>query len=211
MITQNNSLPDNIHILNWNYDFQIEKSYGDIKKHHDILAIKSKLNIYSKGELQSFDPNRFGVIKLNGTAGFFEKENSSYDTLSTTLNPNVDIDFWGSISLNFYNLTKTGKYVRAFIPFWKVIILAHKIQNSIMSVCNFSTHLVVIGYSFQPTNLELDKNILEAMRNLRSIIIVDPQAEVIKERMLNIYEELKECKFYFPNEYSSFPTPNIVN
>lgn len=94
---QYNKLPDNIRIVTWNYDSQLEISYKVFcpSEMNDLKSICNLLNIVVNNNRQNVlsNKNRFGIYKLNGTANVYgqydlkgsnirndELMNSSFDT-----------------------------------------------------------------------------------------------------------------------------------
>ena len=62
-------LPEKINILSWNYDNQVELSYSKFKNHPKPKNISEELQIYPNTRYREFAPDKFCVMKLNGSAG----------------------------------------------------------------------------------------------------------------------------------------------
>jgi hypothetical protein len=63
-------LPNNIRVLSWNYDFQLELTYQGFLKTNSLKESRKALNVSSLEMILSRQINyeKFGVFKLNGSA-----------------------------------------------------------------------------------------------------------------------------------------------
>ena len=60
--------PNNIKIVSWNYDFQLELTYQGFLGIDSLKIARKTLNVSSLESNSFKDPNDFGVFKLNGSA-----------------------------------------------------------------------------------------------------------------------------------------------
>ncbi len=174
------TLPDDIRILSWNYDNQLElvyRGYYETKYSHirDILGI---YDVKSKENEKSLRKN-ISVIKLNGTANFVDEEDwlqySNTGTLEETILNNILNKYYicvqagrcdGQLRLNFA---------------WEDTYSKDMLNNTIPQLVQETTALVVIGYSFPYFNRKIDRLIFENMPYLKKIYIQDKYPERIQQ------------------------------
>ena len=166
------TFPDNIRILSWNYDNQLElvyRRYYETKYSHlrDILGI---YDVKSKEDEKSLRKNS-SVIKLNGTANFVDEEDwlqfSDANKITETLLNNI---------LNKYvECLQAGRCDgRLRLNFaWEEAYSKDLLENVMPKLVQEATALVVIGYSFPYFNRKIDRLIFENMPHLKKIYIQD--------------------------------------
>ncbi len=174
------TLPDDIRILSWNYDNQLElvyRGYYETKYSHirDILGI---YDVKSKENEKSLRKN-ISVIKLNGTANFVDEEDwlqySNTGTLEETILNNI---------LNKYYICVQAGHCdgRLRLNFaWEDTYSKDMLNNTIPQLVQETTALVVIGYSFPYFNRKIDRLIFENMPYLKKIYIQDKYPERIQQ------------------------------
>jgi hypothetical protein len=164
-ISQNQKIPDNIKILTWNYDKQLE-----------IAATKLKpLNPGGYSMIQGFsswpnmrDGHDTGVnpflFHLNGVAGYIHSERNFYEDMEghfsfkTTLNKETLLSFaWEDEVVSSKKIFHEQR-----LPVAREIASQTQI-------------LVIIGYSFPFFNRNIDKEIMNTMMpSLQKIYVQDP-------------------------------------
>lgn len=156
--------PSNIHIINWNYDIQIEYSLSYFyPEYEDLEQLRKKLNIFGPQEVNNANlEGDFSIIKLNGSAGnkmalkdFIKKDQKSYLFI---------FDF----ILKYYKSFKSKGYVNDICFAWesnskKKIIACEILKNSDI--------LVIIGYSFPTFNRETDRELIQSFLENRKLFI----------------------------------------
>ena len=200
-------LPGNFSIISWNYDLQTEISISKF--------LNKKLNsnflesVQNTSILQNISENKFNLIKLNGTAGFYEE-----NYLRT-----FDFDISDFLASQKNTKTELNKYLRrsrqtdgTLLSFsWDkepFIDNGRKIAANILKQSQF---LVIIGYSFPVFNREIDKELLLQFNKKGKIFIQDKEnskkimetvAEMsnLQESNIKIIESIDE--FYIPLSYS---------
>lgn len=177
------TLPDDIRILSWNYDNQLElvyRGYYETKYSHirDILGI---YDVKSKENEKSLRKNSF-IIKLNGTANFVDEEDwlqfSDTNKITETLLSNI---------LNKYaECLQVGRCDgRLRLNFaWEDAYSKDLLENVMPQLVQEATALVVIGYSFPYFNRKIDRLIFENMPHLKKIYIQDKYPERIQQYIL---------------------------
>lgn len=192
---------DNIKILSWNYDSQLElalktfknSSLDEVRAQFQILPNRGSL---TKTSNDFFNHSNFGVIKLNGSAIWsnpIKIDDDVYDSAfdKKTVNLSQE-DLLGSILEEFDTVIKHNNQesildsLKYFNFSWESDprftekYTAHSIHREIaMEVARKTNILVIIGYSFPVFNRETDKKLIDSMKNIGKIYIQDPYAENI--------------------------------
>lgn len=201
---------DNINIITWNYDLQIDiaiKNYFDISINEikQSLGIHPNRNSYNLPNGDLIQKEKFHVIKLNGNA-FLDNglQNSSISTIyDKSINEKdteriialylnelrkefgEDLKLTNSAAFKYFNFAweSHDNFGSSYIGRGNVIASAKKIIDS-------ADVLIVIGYSFPSFNFEIDKFLLNNVR-LKQLIIQDENPDNIKERMTPLLKQLK--------------------
>ena len=162
-----NSLPENIRIVSWNYDSQLEIAFKEFSK-GSIKSSKNSLNIYSKVDVENgnYNPNTFSVFKLNGTTG--EISDEFFNDFQSNQNEII-----GEV-LNAYD----PDIYRSFNPkmsfAWENFNLNNEFYNNLKSSSEETETLIVVGYSFPFFNRKIDEFVLGSMYNLKKVYVQDP-------------------------------------
>lgn len=150
-------MPDEVNIISWNYDAQIEKAFMNYSKVGYDDALK-QLNFLGASESEEYNPLKSGVIKLNGTAGFYKRDrthgdlfdfskhsvdNKSLEILSNTLSPG------------------SSEYETSLRFAWIENEISKKAIKAASSILSQSDLVVVIGYSFPYFNRKVDRAIFQ--------------------------------------------------
>jgi hypothetical protein len=206
--------PNNINILSWNYDFQLELTYQDFFGHDSLKASRELLNIASQETdlIDLPDSGQFGIFKLNGSATFDIKDIANRDTkyLIDKFKSSDMAEFITQAMETYENLCEKSKlYINHLSFAWE-----HKTGNAFYkclkeSVCNTEI-LVVIGYSFPFFNRDIDKLILNEYMSdtLRKVYFQSPDAEDIRERFLAINDSLPTKDLVLRKDIKQFTLPN---
>jgi len=173
-ITQSQKIPENIKILSWNYDVQIELAAKKLKPispsgYPFVQGFKCWPNL-EDGEQNSNNPF---LLHLNGVAGFFYSERSLSQKIDNHFHFKsvLDKEILLSFAWEDENIVKNNTFFENRL----------KITKNIASQTEI---LVVIGYSFPFFNRKIDKEIFESMNpSIRKIYFQDPfnNGERIKE------------------------------
>lgn len=202
------TLPDDIRILSWNYDNQLELVYrGYVEENYS--RIREILGIYDVKSMENEKSlmKNCSVIKLNGTANFLNEEDwlqfSDANKITETLLSNI---------LNKYNeCLQVGRCEgRLRLNFaWDETYSKDLLENVIPQSVQEATALVVIGYSFPYFNRKIDKKIFEKMPNLKRIYLQDKYPERIQQNILPVIPEkmLAEIKIVQQSDVDQFFLP----
>lgn len=206
LIQEGNLLPENISILSWNYDLQIEYAYSPYTFDQSFSNIQTTLRVESKfGKI--VDSAGFKIIKLNGLAGFRVKGtdevfNYARDMLFQELNE----DFLKQLAIS-YSLSKSpASPLEPSISFaWETDLEKSSIVEAAYSATLDTNFLVSIGYSFPFFNREIDREIFGSMKNLEKVYFQAPDANVLETRFQAIRPDLMESELIYDEDQFFFP------
>ena len=174
-IMDKKTFPNNIKILSWNYDFQVEIAAANFGEQEDITYVNngysykpSSFCYYPNLERGNQDLNP-SLIHLNGIAGFAETPNSQscsiYQRDRTT---NVN---------ELFLFLKENKLDSKIHFAWENKGYHSDLMNNVNRMIDQTSILVIVGYSFPFFNREYDKKIFSFLTKtgyLRKIYYQDP-------------------------------------
>ena len=180
--------PENVSILTWNYDSQIELTFKNFYE-EKIVDIQRKLSVYPFYDLQPIEKYKkllnaqnFKILHLNGIADFIDRappigisqlDKETEDVIADLLYADY-----------FPNMTFAWERNGELEPQSEQQREVFKEAIRLMST---PCILVIIGYSFPYFNREIDKELFMYPQNFSKIYVQDPNAEVIKETLLNVF------------------------
>jgi len=145
------TLDSNVNIISWNIDSQLELAYKQYNKSISFDKIQEKLKIYPSKLVSA---NNAQIIKLNGTAGS-HLENSGDKTSFFSRSYTDATKVYKSIAESFdFSSQLTPQFYFAWEkenPFKDAAI------NRAKRILSESNIIVIVGYSFQRPNIEIDK------------------------------------------------------
>lgn len=178
---------DNIKILSWNYDYQLELALNDFTGYNQADELDEFINIYPRKNMNKLKTG-FAVFKLNGSAcSFVNDGHFERNILQSGFKPVRDektITHSSITEENEINLfKKTIEYYQAYLNgakpamhfAWENDPIPQKVRALAKQAVKNTQILVVIGYSFPTFNREIDRDILSAMTNLEKVYIQIPQ------------------------------------
>lgn len=219
------ALPDNIKILNWNYDFQMQIAGQNFREETFEYLFGS--DQHGAGAVPYYPPlgnemhhnhameNIFGglsMVHLNGIAG------SYYYNPKAHIQNYFKNHYLETIDDLFEQVQIERKYKNTLLTFAfekEGEALQHTRQrlNYAKQMIQDADYLVVIGYSFPDDNYDIDKQILSAIKadRLKKIFFQDPyidSGDFIKRRF-NIDTPIDKVStfnnnFYIPDEVRHF-------
>lgn len=204
IIEDKGSLPNNVSVLSWNYDYQMEYVLQDFSMvRTDILHIWQNHGITCKGFRSFIDNSKFNYVKLNGTAMFsLIQGNQLMDPSS--YEPSR-IEKWYNDKFMFCesNISFAWEKDNQFI-------------ESVLPLVKDAKVLVVIGYSFPFVNRSIDKKLIQNMDALKTVYIQDQAALDVKQsfetllsenqrigvsqRIIRVFPRSSVSQFIIPNE-----------
>jgi hypothetical protein len=152
-ITKNNKVPENIKILSWNYDNQIEiaaKKLRHIKRQDRVIdGFTNWPNNVSNYNLK--DEQVPFLLHFNGVAGYNYSENTLYEERYSDFNFEIENK---ELLLSFAWEDMKVSNIKTF----------HNNRLKLVKAIAENTNiLVIIGYSFPFFNREIDKEIFNSM------------------------------------------------
>ena len=221
-------LPDNIKILSWNYDKQIEYSIAQFYEDSNSNSVEKFIQVMPRKDNDNVDIGKFCLFKLNGTIGGTLKNNKKYipmeidyslikEKITKKDEQNIVINllqrFYYIERKNFhyeYYNTKSQDEYPTITYSWEKNPVFEQIRNEALKATKDTNILVIIGYSFPTFNRILDKKILQNMGYLDKVFIQSPSGSIegVIQRFKALYAFDVEIKpivnvdeFYIPFEY----------
>ena len=186
-VIEHDIFPDNIKILNWNYDFQMQLA-GELYRKEEFHysnsvthRIPPLITYYPAlgNELNTNDSSsskELSMVHLNGIAGFYFYE-QTYHILNYHLNQSLE-----NINQLFERFQADKQFKHPLLTFaYEDFNGANfQIRNRLKfaaDIINKTDILVIIGYSFPQDNIKVDKYILDELvkSGLKKIIFQNPQ------------------------------------
>ena len=202
------TLPDDIHILSWNYDSQLELVY---KKYLDTSysRIRDILGIYDVKCLDNEKTQRqnCSIIKLNGTANFLAEEDWLQYSNTGMIEDKLLKMILDKSADNIPGNPCDGRLRLNFA--WEDRYQGDMLNNMIPLLVQEVTALVVIGYSFPYFNRKIDRIIFENMPHLKNIYIQDKDPKRIQQYITPVIPEdkLSEIKIFPLDDVEQFYLP----
>lgn len=202
--------PENVKILNWNYDFQIELAHRyfgqgeDIRKSNSgFVYSPSLLNYYPNLDPTFRDFDSLSLVHLNGIAGFGKGNDHYFGSIFQTQNVATQVKALSYLADN--NLHE-------FLHFaWENSGYHSELMEHVKKMIAGTTIIVVVGYSFPFFNREVDKEIFRTLLEgspLRKIYYQDPvldgqqlRAQFGIDKSIEIVHVKQTDSFYVPFEY----------
>ena len=197
-------LPQDISIISWNYDSQIEKAYK-------AYGYNQGLIVYEKNIQGEWPPilKSGRVFKINGSATFYDM--SVIDIIKESENETA-----AALQLIiFYNMSKAdtsslGFQLTTHLSFaWEDSHNQQNLIETINTTVNDAQQVVVIGYSFPFFNRNTDRYIFSQMPQLRKVYIQDKNPDAVKQSIEAVFPvgnkiqiiPISDCtQFYLPSE-----------
>jgi hypothetical protein len=161
-IMETDRFPDNVKVLNWNYDFQLELSAANFGNMEDVNHIGSGFG-YSPPFIRHYptlDPTsdrneELSVIHLNGVAGFTKPKGFFTSSIFQVSAKKTDQDI-----LNYI----IDEEIEPIIHFaWEKSQYHNSLMEKVLKMVEGTTIIVIIGYSFPFFNREIDKQIFNKL------------------------------------------------
>lgn len=199
--------PNDINIISWNYDYEFEKAFQKYQRSGSTLEDSyEELNIIHKSKTKKELKHDYcKIVKINGTAGFFDNQDNIKLGLGCNALTAEDSSPYDPVRLlplidNHYNFqfgTKNDHEVAISFAWEKD---ESEIINRTLEILEESTKLVVIGYSFPFFNRKIDKQLLafDNCPNLEEIFVQDLKPDEIIENIKKYRDisEWEDVEFY---------------
>jgi hypothetical protein len=193
-LLESKRFPDNVKVVSWNYDFQIETAFTSIDADKESVTHSPGSFIHTPGSLSYFpnidptfsDYERLSVIHLNGIAGIV---NESLSNTSSAFQPKYENN-----NEEFVNYLQTAKFHTRFHFAWEHGDYHANLTKHLSTLLDKVKYLVVVGYSFPFYNRKVDKEIFDILKRnkgLKKIYFQDPvlSGEDLRSKF-DLWEEL---------------------
>ena len=181
--------PDNIKIISWNYDFQLELTYTDFLGIDSLKQARETLNIYSQETLERDfnDPKIFGIFKLNGSATYNNSTERGLNYLIDEFKESKIDSFINDVVEKYERMFKKSFFYKNHLTFaWE-----HQTNNPFF-------------------NRDIDKLILNEFMGdkLKKVYFQAPDAEDLRERFLAINNTIDPDHLVLRKDIKQFTLPN---
>lgn len=205
-------LPENLNIISWNYDFQLELAAYNFYKTNDLNHLEKTLSMFPNSR-NTFNANLkgFNIVKLNGTSGGLISSTHFIRKQFLHLLKNEHESKISESIKNYYDTISDENYNSSILFAWEKNEISNRSRQIALDIAHETEILVVIGYSFPTFNREIDKEVLNSMQSLRKIIIQSPSETIdgvalrLKSLMSysfdNIERNIDKNEFFIPFEF----------
>ena len=216
--TQQPILPNNIRIVTWNYDLQLESCVSRYFQYPDLEFFDQEINLFPsvRKKLLS-EKSGFSIFKLNGSAqtyfhvgkisksrfplSFFNKELlSTKEKSELSLNLNFHLK-------QFYLSASSFPQMHPVISYsWEKEPQMEIVRKLCFDTCSDTEILVIIGYSFPLINREVDEELFREMRLLNKIIIQSPKKTIqgVRERCIGFLNHQNNPQIFTTGPYGDY-------
>jgi len=186
------SFPDDVAIISWNYDTQLEGSLKEFMPKSKMEDVREQLKIVESYDGRKIEGNEFFTYKVNGTASLvFDSSGKAMpftEEWGTSINKEIAINI-----LEFYAKNSIPEEARTKVKFnrtglqycWENIEEREAEFKRLKNRLNDVQTVVVIGYSFPFFNRSFDRLFFEDMEYLRDIYI-----QTLPESMADVRSSL---------------------
>ena len=201
--SQSLNIPEDISIISWNYDSQIELAFSSYR-------LNTGLNVFEKNNAGAWPLlTRNGrVFKVNGSATYANGEIVSLIRDYNKTSEAIQIIQFYSDSMA--DTADMGFQFKTHLSFaWEDSPNSVNMMQSMRETTNDTEQVVVIGYSFPFFNRESDRAIFNGMPNLKKVYIQDINPEAVIQSLRAVLPvdrkvkvvSVKNCEqFYLPPE-----------
>jgi hypothetical protein len=202
-------MPENLKLITWNYDFQIELALQKMSnKKISLINILNEFKCYPSINKSVKNPS---VVHLNGISGLAKFEFESNDTLHNHYNlleNSNEKDFFLDI-IQFFNTEKDYNFFDTLSFAWESNDnpITKESLNHAKSIMSQTDYLVIIGYSFPLFNREIDIDVFSKLKQHSIVYYQDINADInylneitgISKNRIKIVNDVKN--FVIPFEY----------
>lgn len=177
---------DDVNIVSWNYDSQIELAYSHYIKTNKLSDCAARLNLGLRDSKEiKVSYEGFNLLKVNGSTSIYDdlKQRSFY-FLDNVKYASPE-EMWGQ-SLFFYSALRRRRQINlSSLAFaWEGQESESPYYDNVSSTFLDTEILVIIGYSFSFFNRVIDRAILRNAVKLKKVYIQDLNPDPIKEKLV---------------------------
>jgi hypothetical protein len=195
----------NVNFISWNYDINLLHSIKNF--FYSNMLYKDFLKKVKKSQFLWEIGSKIKIVNVNGS--FYS---SNINSVADLTNINMD-NFIEEKVNNGYHVNKSIDEDAEGIRFaWELGDLDKRsLNDTLCKIIRGTENLVVIGYTFPLYNRLIDLGYLRQEDLLsKEIVIQDPQAEVLKKNLLDIYRISEGSKIQIVPNCDSFYVPSSV-
>jgi hypothetical protein len=213
-------IPDNVKIITWNYDFQLDHSLCNFMLIKDSKELNDSIHIYPGSAHNGLNSKRFSIIKINGTvlgniSQGKEFHNSGFNpTLSSDLfltNQTKDqLSLFNNYFRTVSSYTPYGQIEPSILYSWEVDDIAIEARKHATRIMERTDYLIVIGYSFPTFNRAVDRDLLSQLKDSTKVYIQTPTKGInsviqrfnaLSNRIFDIQRIEETDEFFIPFEF----------
>jgi hypothetical protein len=200
------NLPPHINVVTWNYDSCFEFALMNARPGLDFKQSRTQLNSVTRFASKPETADRFSIFQLNGSATFFNSHLNNYRVI---YREEGDAELV-LVLIDCYRSTRM-KGPDRFSPMLSFAWEDENCADGTPSVVDLACRtlakteiLVIIGYSFQPFNHDIDTKLIDAIgSNLKAVWVQDKEPSPVVERInalshINARTVDQVSTFYFP-------------
>ena len=165
-------LPENVNIVSWNYDYQLELAYTAFAK----CSLQDALIQFNEIPTSNSLGPRGKIFKLNGTAAmYFDENEKSPSHLLSNGKEEFDLSDFKNLlesfaALKSVILSSNDHYRKPYINFaWEDSPFKRNNAEDLKNVLRQTKILVIIGYSFPNFNRLVDRELFKHLTSLEKI------------------------------------------
>lgn len=215
LLNKSFELPQNLNIISWNYDYQLELAYKEFAIKYSYEMVNEKLGLYPYVyKAKKVKPK---IVKLNGTAGLFKKkDNHTEEEFNSFLQGQGPLPIHDFIDPFDSVLDNAIDYRDTALSFaWEDKLIQKTAIENAIEMIRKTDLLVVIGYSFPYFNRTIDRKILTNLPHGSKLIVQCLEKDYIGiEANLNniLYNDgrPRNVKPEFYDDLSQFFIPNVL-
>ena len=190
LLEENAQFTNDVNIVSWNYDHQLELAYSDYAHVNSLSDCASELKMILKNmDGKKVDPSGFNFLKVNGSTSVFDDFRSRSYYFLSKLKYESPGELWFE-ALTLYISLKYNDINRSALSFaWERYGASSDYFNHVSETFINTEVLVIIGYSFPFFNRVIDREILSKASSLKRIYIQDLYPHNIVDKLLETLPE----------------------
>ncbi|HKR05530.1 MAG TPA: hypothetical protein VJY62_12925 [Bacteroidia bacterium] len=181
-------LPDNIKIISWNYDYQIEMAYGKYCGYPpNLISFQEDLKVFPRdhAEAKVAYIDDINIVKLNGTAAYYTDQDDTISHFEKYISASIFQPDNYIKYLKAYRAAKNYKGENSIFNFaWERNKITDHSLKLAQDIISETTKLIIIGYSFPYYNRIIDKAIFYSLNKAEEIVIQDKNPQRVSSLFL---------------------------
>lgn len=205
--------PEDIRILSWNYDSQLEIAFSEFSDQHDIYTNRKLLNVHIKNKrIEQSELDTFGIYKLNGSTELSSlvPEDKNIYFFNLDISPSLKKSQLETITRMYATAISKEVLISNLSFAWEPSNYENFMDN-VKEDTGDAEILVVIGYSFPYFNRSVDREIILNMKNLKKVHFQSPDADNLMVRFKSIRTEEGGLEFLPEEDTMYFFIPDELS